>query len=504
MNLWHRIWAAIRNRPLPAPVVVPARPMTISAAAKWEAQRGHTPASDGVATFAPCKPAPGVVPAMAMDSLPALTDAGPIASWAMQQTFHEGLQFAGYPYLAELAQRAEYRKIAEKWAEHATRKWIKLRGDEAKVEAIRAEFDRLNVRMMFREALEHDGLFGRAQIFLDFDDADDVKEIATPLTLDARKVSKKRPLQRIKTVEPMWSYPARYETRNPLSAAFYKPQGWWVYGRTVHASRLLTIVGREVPDMLKPAYAFGGLSLTQMAKPYVDNWLRARQDVSDLINAFSTMVLATDMSQLLTGGDGANVFERTDLFNATRDNRGAMVIDKNSESLTNVSAPLGSLDKLQAQAQEQMASVSSLPLIVLLGITPSGLNASSEGELRTFYADVKAYQEKVCRHPVHTILQLVQLSLFDEIDPAIGFDFEDLWEMSDADKAAIRKSDAECDGLYIDKGVVDADDTRERINDDEASIYHGRLSGPAPGPPEAEGGDLDSGEDDDVAMLRAA
>ena len=39
----------------------------------------------------------------------------------------------------------------------------------------------------------------------------------------------------------------------------------------VHASRLMTTIPFPVSDLLKPAYSFGGLSLIQMGKPYVDN-----------------------------------------------------------------------------------------------------------------------------------------------------------------------------------------------------------------------------------------
>lgn len=495
MTWLRRVWNAILNRPLPAPVAAekPA-PMRISPAALWEAQRGGTPVPSGEMIFAPYKPAPGVMPSgMAMDALPITPAAqAAIVSYAAQEDYHEGLRFFGYPYLAELAQRPEYRKMAEKWAEHATRKWVKITGDNEKVAAIHAELDRLNVRMTFREAFEHDGLFGRAQIFLDFgkggkSDADDPIELQSALVINPSKVNQKRPLKAIKAVEPIWSAPQRYNTSNPLAPDFYQPLAWLVYGNEVSATRMLTMVGREVPDLLKPAYSFGGLSMTQMAKPYVDNWLRTRQSVSDLVNAFSNMVLATDMAQRLReDSNGGTLFDRVDAFNGLRSNRGTMVIDKDTEELTNVTVPLSGLDKLQAQAQEQMASVSSMPLLILLGVTPSGLNASGEGELRTFYTDVKAYQEKVARQPFQTILDLVQLSLFDAIDDGIKFEFEDLWEMSDADKALIRKADAECDALYEQAGAIDADDIRDRINEDESNIYHGRLKGPAPDDPDDE------------------
>jgi hypothetical protein len=254
---------------------------------------------------------------------------------------------------------------------------------------------------------------------------------------------------------------------------------------------MLTFVGREVPDMLKPAYAFGGLSMTQMSKPYVDNWLRTRQSVSDMVHSFSCMVLATNGDSLLAGGDGSDVFARVDMFNNTRDNRGCMVIDKDSEELTNVAVPISGLDRLQAQAQEQLSSVSGIPLVILLGVTPSGLNASSDGEVRSFYAAVKAYQEKTFRPNLARLLDIVQLSLFGAIDQSIKFEFEDLWEMSDKDKADIRKSDAEADVGYINAGVIDPEEARERLRDDETSLYHGvDLTAPAPEPPEHDGGDI--------------
>jgi hypothetical protein len=44
------------------------------------------------------------------------------------QVFAEGLAFPGYPYLAELAQRPEYRTFSETIATEMTRKWIKFSG----------------------------------------------------------------------------------------------------------------------------------------------------------------------------------------------------------------------------------------------------------------------------------------------------------------------------------------------------------------------------------------
>lgn len=476
-------WRAFWNSTAAQPVAVEEKPQRqISQAALWEAERNNAVTFLPEQTFSRPTPLRGVLPAgMALDSLPSMDQ---VAASAYSQMLSEGLGFLGYPYLAELSQRAEYRKIASIWAEHCTRKWIKIKGDKAKVQKIQEELQRLDVKEQFRRAIEKECFFGRIHLFMDFGDYDKAAELMTRLSVKKEKVNPRRPIQRLSLVEPMWSYPGPYDAQNPLSPDFYRPRSWYVSGQEVHASRLLTMVGHEMPNMLKPAYAFGGVSLTQMCKPYVDNWLRTRQSVSDLVNAFSVMVLKTDMESAMNGGTGADVFNRIDLFNKMRSNRGTFAVDKNTEDFTNVSVPLSGIDKLLAQSQEQMSSVSSIPLILLLGITPTGLNASSEGEFRAFYDAILSYDERVCRPLLETLLDVIQLSLFGDVDQKIKFEFVPLWEMSDKDKADIRKSDSEAHGSYVDRGVVSPEEVRESLQNDETSLYHGvDLSGAPPDPP---------------------
>lgn len=436
--------------------------------------------------------APNVVPShgggqIAMDSgfTPSANDS--LYQWASDGRFEEGVGFLGFPYLAQLAQRAEYRKPVEIVAEHVTRKFIELKGeDEARLAELYQHMDKFKLQSVFRQAAEQDGFFGRSHVFFDFGDQFGSDELATPLLLTPEKIGKGS-LRSVLAVEAMWCYPADYEAQNPLSKNFYNPEIWYVMGQRVHRSRLVPIVGREVPDMLKAAYAFGGLSMTQMGKPYVDNWLRTRQSVSDLLHSFSTMVLKTDMSSVLQGGCSSGTIARAQLFTQFRDNRGLMVLDKNAEDLENVSTPLSNLSELQQQSQEQQASVFGVPLVILLGITPSGMNASSDGEVRTFYSAMNAYQERVFRDPVQHALNVLQLDLWGEIDPDITFIFPTLWDMDEKQRAEINKINADADAIYIDQGVVSQEEVRERLSEDENSGFGTvDLSGAPPEMPMAD------------------
>jgi len=439
------------------------------------------------APFAPYVPAPGVAPAsaLAMDSAEQT-----VYAWATQASiaYGEGQAFLGYPYLTQLAQRPEFRQISSIWAKEMTRRWIKVtsaggEADEQKIKAIEEVMRKLRVRNAFRDATMLDGFFGRAHIFIDLGPTKP-GELETPLTLDPRKI-RRGSLRGFRVVEPAWVYPNAYNTADPLDENYYRPRDWFVMGNRVNRTRLMTLVSQPVPDLLKPSYSFGGLSRTQQAMPYVDNWIRTRESVSNLLHSFSKTILKTNMAAVLSGGGADALIERAKLYAATRDNRDLIMVDMTDEDIVDVSTPLGSLDALQAQSQEQMASIAGIPLVVLLGITPSGLNASSDGEIKTFYAAVKAAQEDLFTDPLNVVLSVIQLSLFGAVDPDIGFEYLPLWEDDDTARAAIQKTKSEIDTTYIDAGVISPEEVRERLANDPASPYAGLdLSDPPPQPPE--------------------
>lgn len=460
--------------------------------------------TEGAFFFPP--PLPGVVP----KGVPTMAaDANLQAAYNFignGVAFSEGIQAFPFAYLSELTQRSEYRRPSEILAKEMTRKWIRLQaaGEEdktAKIADIEAEMKRLGVQSIFRKAIEMDGFFGRAHIYMDFGYDNTSKELQFPLVLSPAKI-RPNSLRRLLVIEPIWTYPNEYNSNNPLNETFYKPQSWFVMGDIVHATRLLTIIGRPVPDILKPSYSFGGLSLSQMLKPYVDNWLRTRQSVANLVSSFSKDGIKTNMGADLNSKAMQNLQKRAQIYTAHKDNRGLMILDKDSEEFFNVSTPLSSLDALQAQSQEQMSSPCGIPLSILLGITPSGLNASTDGEVRTFYQLAEAQQQSSIAPALKYLIDVIQISLFGAVDPDITFMFIPLWSMSDKELAEIEKIQSETDVNYVGAGILDPIESRQRLANDPDSPYHGIDADDVPEPPDEDGDDdFDPTKDekDDVA-----
>jgi hypothetical protein len=455
-----------------------------------------------ISCFSPYKPPKGVVPKTWKPRKLAMDSAGWGAmnpnAYATSGLFSQGWTFMGYATLSELTQIPEYRTASEIISTECTRKWIEfqaagdLEKDEdeevaEKIKKLEEAVKRSRLKACAAKMVLDDGFFGRSHLYVDNGKTDDEDELEKPIgngrdDLSVAKV-KKGKLRPFKVVEPIWTYPSDYDSRDPLSDDWYNPSTWFVMGKLVHSSRLLKLVSRPVPDVLKPAYAFGGLSLSQMGKPYIDNWLRTRQSVADIVHSFSVMVLLTDLSTSLQA-DGDQLYKRLEIFTTLRDNNGVFAANKDTELFENVSAPLGTLDSLQAQTQEHMSAVFRTPLVKLLGITPAGLNASSDGEIRVWEDTVAAYQEANLRPILETAIDFVQLSEFGAVDDRIKWRFVPLHTMTEEEESTVQKNKADTHKSYVDMGAISPEEVRRSLATDDESLYAGLDVDDVPDPME--------------------
>lgn len=461
-------------------------------AVSWSKRKGVA-LHEAKEVFAIPRPPKGVVPEasakgvfLAMDS-----QSQEISVWAAgtyASGWFDGPLFIGYPALALFAALPEYRRMAEVLATECTRKWIRLGAvdsdDKSKLDRINqlnTELERIDIRGAFRRLIELDAFFGRAHLFIDVgtdpDNRDELQQSIGNGRNDTSKVKfqgRTGFLRGVKPIEPVWCYPAAYNATNPLKDDWYAPQIWYCQSQSVHVSRLMRFVGREMPDLLKPAYMFGGVSLSQLMKPYVDRWITVVQSVTDIIVSYSTSGIRTNLETLLkpTGG-GMSLPERAELFANLRSNQGLMLLDKDTEEFFQFNTPLSELESLVSKFQEFLSSMSGEPVVKLLGIQPAGLNASSEGEITSWLDWVEAFREKFCAEHLTTIIDFAQLSLFGEVDPDIVWTWESLRSLDPQEETERRKVMAETDAVYSEIGVFDPSEIRARELADPESPYYG-------------------------------
>lgn len=481
-------------------------------------QGGPVAGQDMADAVKPYEPPPGVrgeAQVQAHDeqlagSLDALAGWAGASSSIAYEYFEDGLGFLGYPQLAQMGQRAEFRKPCQVIAREATREWIKFRSDKqgndpkendaaaGRIKEVEREFTRLRVREVIRTHILHGLLYGLGHIWIGIKGTALASAAqSTPLVVGPNGM-RKGSLERLENIEPIWTTPNKYNADNVLRPDYYKASSWWALGVEIHSSRLLTTIPFPVSQMLVPAFNFGGQSLTQLLRAYVHNYLGTRNSVQRIVRNSSYLVLGTDMTgnmqadqpgQPMPYGDVdmQSVQGRAAFMQDTASGQSTIVIDKEREEAKVEAVPLAGLGELQGQSMEAQAFIPGIPLVKLFGIQPQGLNASSDGEIRVFYDEISSYQEENVRPAVQKIFEAVQIHLWGEIDESLSFEFVPLWQMDEKQLAEIEKIKADTDAVNVQAGIIAPEEARERQATDVQSIYRNvDLSGPPPDPPDPE------------------
>ncbi|KAB1581150.1 phage portal protein [Serratia marcescens] len=421
------------------------------------------------AVFEPYTPPPGVIPAsressaLAMDSTPY-----DVLNSMSIGTNYSG--FAGYPVLAALSQRVEYANMHSVLADEMTRNWIEVKShseDAEMVKTMEAALRKFDIKRLIHEAVRQDSMFGVAHIYIDTGASE--QENAKPLFLSEKKITQGS-VKGFRLVEPVWVYPSQYNTTNPLVEGYYRPQQWFVMGKVVHASRFIDIVSRPVPDILKPSYNFGGLSLTQLMKDYVEDWLEAKRVVLDIMKTLRVRGLKTDMDARMQ--EPGEFDKRIKLFTKYQNNLGIWAVDL-QEEFFHFQTSLSELSNLLSSYQEQLCIPARITTLKLLGNPPAGLNPSGDGEMSTWHETVSGMQERDIRRALETLFKVIQLSEFGEILDDIYFDFKPLDELSEKDAADIAARRIESVTKVSDSMLVSSEEARQALKAIDGAGFEG-------------------------------
>lgn len=180
-------------------------------------------------------------------------------------------------------------------------------------------------------------------------------------------------------VDPIWlTYEFDNESsEDPLSPHFYEPT--WYHTRTnkIHRSWCIRVINSEVPDILKPVYYFGGLSLTQMI--YERVWAADKLANEAPLLAMTKRLLIADgnLEQMIADPRHSNLFFKA--INYFRDNF-SIFIKKPSSNVTQLDTSLADLTPLTMAQYQLVAAIAQIPVTKLLKNVPSGLQATGEYE----------------------------------------------------------------------------------------------------------------------------
>ena len=303
----------------------------------------------------------------------------------------------------------------------------------------------LNFESVLNEAIKTSLSFGGALIFIDIN-ADDLSE---PLYGKAKILSQNK-INGLRVIPPYLCGASEVETANPLNADFMKPKKWYISGNqgVIDSSRVIPLTIFEAPSLIKPLFNFFGISLTQFMKNYVASADIARQSLSDMLLRFRSEIIKSDLIKI----NPSEAIARAKAINKQKNNNALMLLTKDEEYIQSIT-PLSGLDKLIAQLQENVAVSARMPSVKLLGLTPSGFNATGDFDLASYYDEIMSLQNSIIKPVIEQILNLlVKEAGWDDI--TASYEFHILEKSSDLDKAQAKNLEMDFITKAIQNGIL--------------------------------------------------
>ena len=316
---------------------------------------------------------------------------------------------------------------------------------EAIKEKLEQKIKELDLYSILGEAVRTTLTFGGALIFIDIN-ADDLSE---PL-YDKAKILSQNKINGLRVIPPYLCGASELETANPLNADFMKPKKWYISGNAgiIDSSRVIPLTIFEAPSLIKPLFNFFGISLTQFMKNYVASADIARQSLSDMLLRFRSEIIKSDLIKI----NPSEAISRAKAINKQKNNNALMLLTKDEEYIQSIT-PLSGLDKLIAQLQENVAVSARLPSVKLLGLTPSGFNATGDFDLASYYDEIMSLQNSIIKPVIEQILNLlVKESGWDDI--TANYEFHILEKSSDLDKAQVKNLEIDFVTKAIGAGIL--------------------------------------------------
>lgn len=362
------------------------------------------------------------------------------------------------------------RKIAHLPAREMTRKWISLQvgNDADSGKRTLQALEVLGAQSKITEAITWARLYGGAVIFVG---ADDGVEPWEPLREES--------IRSIRFLTVMDRYDVQIEQRyeDPLEPNYGEAEVYRVVtdstGRVpsmdaarIHASRILRFDGPLTPRRRRQQNEGWNDSIFDALASAVRDFWGGFDGAAALMQDFGQGVFKIKgLASLIGTPAEEKLIKRFEIVDLCRSILRAAVVDADGEDFERKPTPVTGLPELLDRLEQLVSGVTEIPVALLMGRSPAGLNATGDADIRFFYDRIASEQSTYLRPVLERLIRLMLLAKDGATSGAEpedwSFDFHPLWQLTDKERAEVRKLHAEADSIDIGNQVLHPSEVRQ-------------------------------------------
>jgi len=269
------------------------------------------------------------------------------------------------------------------------------------------------------------------------------------------------------TPDPYYATPI-VEDFKPDDQTFFEPEYWVVNGIKYHRTHCIIYRHRELPQVLRPVYMYGGVSLTQEIYEAIYAYGLGMDELNKLLMTKRLIVMHGDVESAIT--DQYAFEQKMNFFRRARDNHGVQILG-NDDTMEQLDTSLTEVPDVIDKFIERISAIAKTPPNRLMGTQLKGFGSSGEAEDKIYHDNISGLQTH-CLKPLitrHTLLTMRSIGL------DIGFEvaFNPAGTPTEAEIADINSKNAATGQVLVTSGAITADEERARLITDKNSGYNG-------------------------------
>lgn len=338
--------------------------------------------------------------------------------------------------------------------EESMRKGYTALADEESVDDVEGYTALLELHDVHNKIVEADcwgRLYGRGSIIMYVNDG---QTFDKPL-----QIERVRGLDSLVVVDRRWLTPASFYRDGPKAGlpdvySLHRPSGLAEQSLLIHDTRMVLFGGARTSWLDFVQLNYSDYSVLQRCTDQLRGFETAFKSAELMLTEGPQSAYGIKDLPSYIGTIGEKKLQnRIAMIEQARSMLNALVYDKDNEAWERKPMAFTGIDDLLDKFMLRIAASVRIPVTILMGQSPAGMNATGDSDFRWFYDQIATRQRNMLAPRVQYLIRVMLASLGKQ-PKKVEVEFHKLWTPTEKEAAEIEKSKADTAAVYIDKQVV--------------------------------------------------
>ncbi|MCE2029281.1 DUF1073 domain-containing protein [Sessilibacter corallicola] len=354
-------------------------------------------------------------------------------------------------------------QIVDVPAKDMTREWRRIKCQDA--EEIQREEKRLCVMSSVQEAVQWGRLFGGGGILMLTG-----QDLGKPLKISQVK---KGDLQRLLVFDRFELGAHTLNTHDVLARNYLKPEFYTVWGgqQQIHHSHVVRFEGYKLPRRQLDQTNGWGDSVLRRAMEEVTDAIAAKNGIAELMHEANIDTITREgLADALSSEEDEKIQERYQLFKMMKSIFNLALLD-GDETMDRMTLNLSGVAPVLETLMIWISGAAKIPVTKLFGTSAKGMNATGEGDLKTYYDDIRSHQTNDLEIPMRDLDEVMVRSALGDFPDDFDYEWNPLAQPNELETAQAGQLRAQTHQMYMDMNVASSVQVKRELQAQEHYQY---------------------------------